>query len=336
MLYSVVIPCYCSSLTIRRVVEMTQEQFRKMDRGEAEFVLVDDCSPDEGKTVRALRSLVKDYDNVRVIELARNAGQHNAVLAALHYTKGDVIIAMDDDMQTRPSEIPKILGKMEEGYDIVYGYYEKKKESRFRSFGSYVNYMTTRILLKKPKSMKTSSFWAIRRYVRDYAIQYPSSFTHLQGVFLRITKNIASVPIQHYEREVGKSGYTFKKLIQLWSNILGFSIVPLHTATVCGYIASALGLILGLYAVIHKIRHPLTTLGWPSLMAAICFFAGLVLLFEGLIGEYIGRIFLGINNNPQFVVRRINEHGRQPYIETPDGSIYVLKSTDGNGEKLEE
>ena len=322
MLYSVIIPCYRSDQTIRKVVELTIKQLEQMGIPDYEFVLVDDSSPDEGKTVRQLRSLVKDYPAVRAVELAKNSGQHNAVMAGLNYARGDILIAMDDDMQTHPSQLPKILGELDKGYDIVYGYYPQKKHSRFRNFGSYVNYMTTRILLKKPRDLKTSSFWAIRRFVRDYAVEYKSSFTHLQGVFLRITRNIGSVPVEHFEREVGTSNYTFKKLMQLWSNIIGFSIVPLHAATTCGYIFSAVGILLALFAIIRKLVRPVTALGWPSIMAAICFFAGVNLLFMGLIGEYVGRIFLGISNNPQFVVRQIDEHGKVPYIEHEDGTRF--------------
>ena len=325
MLHSVIIPCYKSNQTIRKVVELTMEQFRVMDRGDVEFVLVDDCSPDGGATVRALRGLVDDYSNVRVVELAKNAGQHNAVMAGLNFARGDIMIAMDDDMQTHPSQLPKILGALDEGYDIVYGYYPSKKHSKFRNFGSYVNYMTVRILLKKPKELKTSSFWAIRRFVRDYAIQYTNAFTHLQGVFLRITRNIGSVPVEHFEREVGKSNYTLKKLLQLWSNIMGFSIVPLHMATVLGYFFSGLGLIGALAVIIRKIVRPVTALGWPSMMAAICFFSGLILLFLGLTGEYVGRIFLGQSNNPQFVVRQIDENGRPPYLIGSDGACFERK-----------
>ncbi len=336
MLFSVIIPCYRSNQTIRKVVELTMEQFRTMDRGDVEFVLVDDKSPDEGKTVAVLRELVRDYPNVRVIELAKNAGQHNAIMAGLNYAKGDVIVAMDDDGQTHPSQLPIILDELEKGYDIVYGYYPSKQHSSFRNFGSYVNYMTVRVLLKKPKELKTSSFWAIRRFVRDYAVQYHSAYTHLQGVFLRITRNISCVPVKHFKREVGTSNYTFKKLVQLWSNIMGFSIVPLHMATVCGYTFSALGIILALFAIIRKLVRPVTALGWPSVMAAICFFAGINLLFMGLIGEYIGRIFLGQCNNPQFVVRQIDEHGVSPYFETEEGTRFVQQGcaeTDNKGEE---
>lgn len=326
MLYSVIIPCYRSDKTIRKVVELTMDQFRKMDIAEYEFVLVDDYSPDGGATVRALRGLVHDYDTVRAVELAKNSGQHNAVMAGLNYAKGDILIAMDDDMQTHPSQLPAILAKLDEGYDIAYGYYPVKKHSLFRNFGSYINYASVRFLLKKPKDLKTSSFWAIRRFVRDYAINYQSEFTHLQGVFLRITRNIGSVPVQHFEREVGSSNYTLKKLLRLWSNIIGFSIVPLQIATGFGFGFSVLGILLAVFAIVRKIIRPVTAIGWPSMMAAICFFAGVNLLFMGLIGEYIGRIFLGICKNPQFVVRQIDEHGRAPYVEYQDGKFDLTRS----------
>ena len=327
MLYSVVIPCYRSDQTIRKVVELTMEEFRKMGRGVPEFVLVDDCSPDGGKTVTVLRSLVRDYENVRVIELAKNAGQHNAIMAGLNYARGDVIMALDDDMQTHPDQMPKILAELDKGYDIVYGYYPHKKHSWWRNIGTFMNYITVRLLLKKPKGLRTSSFWAIRRFVRDYAVQYPSEFTHLQGLFLRITRNITCVPIEHHEREVGESGYTFGKLFQLWSNIMGFSVVPLRIATRCGFLISFIGVLMAIVIVIRKLLNPAYAIGWPSLMSAICFFSGMNMLFIGLIGEYVGRIFLGVSRNPQFVVRWIDEHGQRPYF-IEEGKRYEMIEND--------
>ena len=325
MLYSVIIPCYRSDKTIRKVVELTMEEFEKMGIERSEFVLVDDSSPDGGATVRELRALVRDYPQVTVVELAKNSGQHNAVMAGLNYASGDILIAMDDDMQTHPSQLPLILGELDKGYDIVYGYYPDKKHSGFRNLGSYINYATVRFLLKKPKGLKTSSFWAIRKFVRDYAINYQSEYTHLQGVFLRITRNIGTVPVKHFKREVGQSNYTFRKLVKLWSNIIGFSIVPLQIATYCGFGFSLLGILLAVSAIVRKIVRPVTAIGWPSMMAAICFFAGINLLFMGLIGEYIGRIFLGISHNPQFVVRQIDKHDKLPYIPGESGNTAVTE-----------
>ena len=306
MLYSIVIPCYKSSKTIRKVVEMTMQEMDRLDRREYEFVLVDDCSPEDGETMAALMGLVRDYACVKVVELAKNAGQHNAVMAGLNEGSGDVFIAMDDDMQTHPSQLGKLLDEFDKGYDIVYGYYEHKEHSKFRNFGSYVNYMTVRILLKKPKDLKTSSFWVIRKFVRDYAVEYKSAYTHLQGLFLRTTRNISSVPIQHFKREVGTSNYTLKKLIKLWSNILGFSIVPLQMATYTGFFFSLIGILAAIGVIILKFVRPATYIGWPSMMATICFFSGLNLMFMGIIGEYVGRIFLGMSKNPQYVVRQVH------------------------------
>lgn len=282
------------------------QEMDRLGRREYEFVLVDDCSPDDGETMAALMGLVRDYACVKVVELAKNAGQHNAVMAGLNEGSGEVFIAMDDDMQTHPSQLGKLLDEFDKGYDIVYGYYEHKEHSKFRNFGSYVNYMTVRILLKKPKDLKTSSFWVIRKFVRDYAVEYKSAYTHLQGLFLRTTRNISSVPIQHFKREVGTSNYTLKKLIKLWSNILGFSIVPLQMATYTGFFFSLIGILAAIGVIILKFVRPATYIGWPSMMATICFFSGLNLMFMGIIGEYVGRIFLGMSKNPQYVVRQVH------------------------------
>ena len=303
MLYSIIVPCYKSSHTIRELVELTSAKMEEMGRTPFEFVLVDDCSPDDGATIATLRDLHREYDFVNVVELAQNAGQHNAVMAGLNYARGDVLIAMDDDLQTHPSQLPKLFEAFDQGYDIVYGYYPQKHHSGFRNFGSWVNYTSVRILIGKPKDLKTSSFWIIRRFVRDYVVQYKSHYTHLQGLFLRTTRNIASVPVEHFDRGYGQSGYTFKKLISLWSNIMGYSIVPLRIATRAGVFFAVLG-ILGAFAIVlKKIFAPTSAVGWYSMMVSICFFSGLIMLFLGLIGEYLGRMFQNMSNNPQYVVR---------------------------------
>ncbi len=304
-MYSVIIPCYKSSHTIREVVELTAAKLEELGRTPFEFVLVDDYSPDDGETICALRSLADDYSFVKVIELARNSGQHNAVMAGLNYAEGDVLIAMDDDMQTHPSQLPKLFEAFDQGYDIVYGYYPQKHHNAFRNFGSWVNYTSVRILIGKPKDLKTSSFWIIKRFVRDYVVQYKSHYTHLQGLFLRTTRNIASVPVEHFEREYGHSGYTLSKLISLWSNIMGYSIVPLRIATRAGVFFAILGILGAAAIVLKKIFAPTSAVGWYSVMVSICFFSGLIMLFLGLIGEYLGRMFQNQTNDPQFVVRDV-------------------------------
>lgn len=347
---SVVIPCYKSSQTIGKVVELTAAELEKL-RGEPfEFVLVDDCSPDKGATAAKLKELSLTYPYVKAVLLAKNAGQHNAIMAALNYAQGDTIIGMDDDMQTHPSQLQYLFDEFDKGYDIVYGYYPEKKHSGFRNFGSYVNYMSVRVLIGKPKELKTSSYWIIRKFVRDHVIEYKSPYSYMQGLFLRTTRNISCVPVQHFEREVGQSGYTFKKLIQLWSNIMGFSVVPLRLATYCGYLFSAIGILGALVILIQKLIRPQMAIGWPSMMVAICFFSGINLLFLGLIGEYVGRMFLGMNRNPQYVVREVSCIGgyRPGTLETEvpanayagetqinDSEAAGIKYTDPEGKPLE-
>ena len=305
MLYSVVIPCYMSSHTIRQVVEETSAELDRLNRTPYEFVLVDDFSPDNGETLCELKALADQYDFITVVELAQNAGQHNAVMAGLNEAAGDVLIAMDDDMQTHPSQLHKLFSAFDEGYDIVYGYYPEKKHSGFRNFGSWLNSASFRVLIGKPKELKTSSFWVIKKFVRDYVVQYKSQYTHLQGLFLRTTRNIKCVPVDHFDRAYGSSGYTFKKLVSLWSNVMGFSIVPLRMARNTGIFFALLSLLGALAIVLKKIIAPTSAVGWYSMMVAICFFSGLIMLFLGLVGEYLGRMYLGMTNNPQYVVREI-------------------------------
>ena len=300
-MYSFVIPCYNSSESIRHVVELTMEE---MNRREFEFVLVNDYSSST-KTMPVLKKLAEEYPCVTVLNLAKNAGQHNAIMAGLNYAKGDILIGMDDDMQTHPSQLPYLFEELEKGYDIVYGYYPEKKHSAFRNFGSWVNYISVRILIGKPKELKTSSYWVARKFVRDSVIEYQAPYAYIQGLFLRTTRNISCIPIQHFQREEGESNYTFKRLLKLWSNIIGFSITPLRLTEYCGFGLSLLSIIAAVVVLIRKILNPAMALGWPSLMIVICFFSGIQLMFLGLIGEYIGRMFLGLNRQPQYVIREV-------------------------------
>lgn len=305
---SIVIPCYNTSNIIYTMMQEIKNEFEKICIHNYEVILVDDYSPNHEETLKRLKDVYEQFNFVKLVELAKNTGQHNAIMAGLNFACGEIIIGMDDDMQTHPSQIGILLAELEKGYDIVYGYYPEKKHSLFRNIGSWVNYESVRLLIGKPKELKTSSYWVIRKYVRDEAVKYSQPFAYLQGIFLRITRNISSVPIKHFDRQIGKSNYSFKSLIRLWGNISGFSLVPLRFSTYVGNILASIGFITAIVVVIKKILHPSIAMGWPSLMAAICFFSGIILLFMGLIGEYIGRMFLGLNNTPQYVVREVHDN----------------------------
>lgn len=304
-MYSIVIPCYKSAETIGTVVSSTTEEMKKMGRNEFEFVLVNDCSPDGGATIKKLKSIADELPNVKVIDLAKNAGQHNAMMAGLRAASGEAFISMDDDMQTRPSELHKMFEAFDQGYDVVYGAFPKKKESLFRLFGSWVNKMCAVAFLNRPKDLRSSSFWIIRKYVRDSIITYDGAHTYLLGLILRATSNITQVEVEHFEREVGSSGYSLKALLKLWSNIIGFTVKPLRIAMKGGAFISAAAVCAAAYIFIKKCIHPGIDPGWSSIMVAIFFSLGVELFFIGMIGEYVGRTYMHINKDPQYTIREI-------------------------------
>ena len=276
---------------------------KEMQIDDFEFVLVNDCSPDDGATIAELNRLGDEFPYVAVVDLGKNAGQHNATMAGLNYATGDFIVSMDDDLQSHPPQLHKLIEKMDEGYDIVYGYYEKKEENLFRRLGSALNHWTVCKLLGKPKWLKTSSYWMIRRYVRDYAIQYTFPNVHLQGVFLRVTDNITNVPLEHFARAYGTSTYTFSKLVRLYLNILTFSTVPIRLMSNLGFLLAGFGFALDVFLLIRKLLNPHYATGWVSLAGALCFFSGMILIGLGMVGTYVGRLLIGQTHSPQFVVR---------------------------------
>lgn len=318
-MYSIIIPCYKSVETIEIVVRETAKEMEQMGKSPYEFVLVNDCSPDRGATINKLIELSNGYKYVKVIDLAKNSGQHNAMMAGLKVATGDVFISMDDDMQTRPTELHKMFKAFDAGYDVVYGAYPIKKENVFRRFGSWINKMCAVLFLGRPKELRTSSFWIIRKYVRDSIISYEGSRTYLLGLILRATSNITQVEVEHYAREVGKSGYTFKSLMRLWSNIIGFTIKPLRLAVQTGIFISVVSVIFAVFIFIRKLVHPSIDPGWSSIMVAIFFSMGVQLLFIGMIGEYVGRTYMSINKEPQYVIRaKYNFDEEPPLVDTKE------------------
>ncbi|MBE5867388.1 MAG: glycosyltransferase family 2 protein [Lachnospiraceae bacterium] len=303
---SFVIPCYRSEHTIGHVIKEIDDTMQELNRFEYEIILVNDCSPDG--TFLAIRKLCEEKKYIKGINFAKNFGQHAALMAGLRHAQGDYVVCLDDDGQTPADEVGKLLNKLEEGYDAVYASYGHKKHSLFRNLGSRVNDWMTRVMLGKPKELFISSYFAVQRYIVDDMIRYENSYPYVIGLVLRATKNITNVPVQHREREEGRSGYTMKKLLGLWFNgFTAFSVKPLRIATCIGIICAGAGFAYGIYTVIKKFVNPNVPLGFSSMMAAIVFLGGMVMVMLGLIGEYIGRIYISMNNSPQYVIReRIN------------------------------
>ena len=301
MLISIIIPCYYSEKTIGKVVDMVTEEFNNNEGYECEFVLVNDGSTDG--TFNEIVALNRKYPNVRGVNLMRNFGQHNAIMAALNYTKGDYILGMDDDMQTHPSQIFKLIHKIEEGYDLVYGIYPEVKNGPIKNLTSIINRKTSRVMLSRPKEIESSNFWIITKSVRDEVIKFDAFNPYVDAVFYRVTNNIGMVPVEHFKREYGHSGYTFKKLLKLWMAYWNFSVIPLRISFFVGIFSFIAGLVFTILIIINKIIYPNLPVGWSSTMCVITLLFGVVLMVLGIVGEYLGKIILILNKTPQYVIR---------------------------------
>ncbi|MBQ0058646.1 MAG: glycosyltransferase family 2 protein [Lachnospiraceae bacterium] len=301
MLVSIVIPCYNSERTIGTVVDTAIEVFKGIDGYECEFVLVNDFSKDD--TFGAIRKLSEKYPNVKGINLAKNFGQHNAIMAALHYAEGDLIMGMDDDMQHHPDQIPLFLKKMEEGYDLVFGIYKKRKFNWMKDLFAKVNRVVMWKIIDRPKGIEMNSYWLAKKFVRDELIKFEGSDVYLQLLFFRTTHNIAEVEIEHHERTIGTSNYSFSKGLKVFMSSINYSVVPLRLATMFGGLFSAAGFLGAIIVLIRKLINPAIQAGWSSIMCAMLALFGIAFLFLGIIGEYIGKLILNSNRTPQFVVR---------------------------------
>ena len=217
---------------------------------------------------------------------------------------GDILVCLDDDGQTPADEVGKLLAELENGQDVVYASYAHKKHSLFRNFGSWMNEKMAQFLLGKPKDLVVSSYFAARRFIVDEMLKYENAYPYVIGLVLRTTKRICNVPVNHREREIGTSGYTLGKLLALWFNgFTAFSTKPLRIATMSGSLFACAGFLYAIYTIVKKFVNPAVPMGFSSLMSAILIMGGMIMIMLGLIGEYIGRMYICMNNAPQFVVR---------------------------------
>ena len=303
---SFVIPCYRSQATLPSVIREIQETMEGLGQYTYEVVLVNDCSPDD--TFETIRELCRENANMTGINLAKNFGQHSALMAGFHQIKGDIVVCLDDDGQTPAGEVGKLLEGIEKGADVVYAKYAHKHHSGFRNWGSHVNELMTRVMLGKPKDLFVSSYFAARRFVVDEMIKYEYPYPYVIGLVLRTTKNIVNVEVNHRDRMEGTSGYTLGKLLGLWFNgFTAFSVKPLRIATVTGAGCAFLGFAYGIYTIIKKIfiNPPGLVTGFSALMSVLVFMGGMLMLMLGLVGEYMGRMYISMNRSPQYVVREI-------------------------------
>ena len=227
-------------------------------------------------------------------------------MAGFHQISGDIVVCLDDDGQTPANEVEKLIEKIEAGYDVVYASYENKQHSGFRNWGSAVNSKMTEIMLGKPKELYISSYFAARQFIIEEMLHYEGCYPYVIGLVLRTTKNICNVPVNHKQREVGTSGYTIGKLLRLWMNgFTSFSVKPLRLANFFGCFSALCGFFYALVIVVRYFIYHTAPLGWSSTTAILLILGGIILMVLGMMGEYIGRIYICINATPQYVVREL-------------------------------
>jgi undecaprenyl-phosphate 4-deoxy-4-formamido-L-arabinose transferase len=299
---SIVVPLYNSGETITRLLD---EIFKLEVPGGLELVLVNDGSVDDTAAICA-RAIRDRSEPITFLDLSRNFGEHNAVMAALRHVSGRYVVNLDDDLQNPPSEALKLLAHAQRhGFDVVYSRFKKKRHSVGRNLGSWFTNRFADILLDKPRGLYLSSFRCMSAFVVQQIIRYDGPFPYIDGLLLQVTKNIGSIEVEHAERISGRSGYNVRRLVRLWLNIfVNFSIMPLRVSTVFGFLMSSFGFVSTAAVVIENLTVG-TPLGWSSLMSVLLVFSGTQLLVLGVIGEYLGRLYLSTMQRPQSIVREI-------------------------------
>ncbi len=298
---SIVIPVYNAERTIGHLCSVLIGLYAKQYA--LNIVLVNDGSHDSSGVI--CRKLHEDHPAVvTYVKLSRNFGEHNAVLAGLNHATGDYCVIMDDDFQNPPEEVGKLVEEIQKGYDVVYAFYAAKRDSWFRNFGSRLHNKMANIILKKPVDLYLSSFKIINRFLMREIIKYTGPDPYLDAIILRSTGNIGKIQLVHQERTQSQSGYTFAKLVSVWGNMtVSFSLVPLRVIGILGAVVAMNGMVYGFYKAFDDISTHRLLSEYESLMFANMVFRGLVLLAVSLVGEYVGRIYLSLNKDPQFIVR---------------------------------
>jgi undecaprenyl-phosphate 4-deoxy-4-formamido-L-arabinose transferase len=299
---SVVIPVYNAESTIAALVERIVESFR--DRGTLQIVLVNDGSRDRSHEV-CLGLASSRPEVVSYVRLAKNFGEHNAVMAGLRHALGAYAVIMDDDFQHRPDDAVRLFEEARsKGFDVVYSYFPRREHGWSRRLGSWFNGAVANLMLDKPKDLYLSSFKCLSRSLVSEIIKYRGPFPYVDGLALRCTRNIGRVEVVHQPREAGRSGYTLRKLVGLWGTMfVSFSVMPLRLATLLGFALIVVGGVAGLWVIGEKLAGRPVPEGWPFLAIIMLIFSGTQLLILGIVGEYLGRLYLAVNETPQAVVQ---------------------------------
>lgn len=296
---SVVIPVYKNEECIPELTRQISDSLKEFDW---ELILVNDCSPDNSWS--AIKEAAQKNRNITGINLRKNSGQDLAILAGLNHAKGQWIVIMDDDLQHSPYDIPKLYAQAQKGFDVVYADFKQKKQKLWKNIGSWLNGKVSEIALGKPKGIYLSPFKIINCNVVKDMCKLNNLFPYIDGLIFQITRNITQISIEHHKREYGKSNFTLLKSIQVFLRMMfGFSTFPLNFATYIGFFSSISGFILAIYYLIKFFLGLESLTGWTSQIVITLILGGLILLALGIIGKYIGQMYLTINNSPKFIIK---------------------------------
>jgi len=308
MQLSIVVPVYNSSECLPELaLRIEQDLGRSFES--YELILVNDDSPDTSWDVIA--GLADKYAFVTGVNLRRNVGQDNAIMAGLHHASGEVVVIMDDDLQHDPSDIPLLYQQVQRGFDVVYACFTEKHQAVWKNLGSWFNDWVAVLVLGKPKRIYMSPYKAITREVVDEIIKYDGPYSYIDGIIFTITSNITQIPVVHHCRFAGRSNYNLLKSIQVWLKLAtAFSVFPLRIATVTGGAISLFSFAMAIFFVIQTLFLEKAPEGWASLIVSVFFLGGIQLMGIGAVGEYIGRIFITQNRRPQFTIKQVYRSAR--------------------------
>ena len=299
--YSVVIPVYNGSRSLQELCDRTHKVFTRLKKT-YEAVLVDDSSVDDSWQV--MKAIRENNKNIKIIQLMRNFGQHNALMCGFHHASGKYVITMDDDLQHSPEEIPKLINTITNGYDAVSGALDVKQDTLIKKLGSrLINYLNVSIF-NKPKDLRFSSFWILRKPVVNELKLLRTPYPYITGMLLTITRNIGNVTVKHEKRKYGSSTYTFRKLVSLALNlIINYTSLPLRVLTVFGITVSAISFFMGSFFAVKKLVVDYVVPGWTSVVVLVSFFNGILLAILSVTSEYLVRIIGEVSNRQQFTIR---------------------------------
>lgn len=300
---SIVIPVYNSHECVAELSRQIADALKGIDY---EQIMVNDCSKDS--SWEEIKKESEHNPNLLGINLRKNGGQDSAILTGLNYATGNWVLIMDDDLQHSPYDILKLYEEAKKGFDVVYANFETKKQKLWKNLGSWFNGKISEIAIQKPKEIYLSPFKIVSKGVVAEMIKFNNLFPYIDGLIFQVTRNITQIDVEHHERELGQSNYNLIKSIKVFFRMLfGFSTMPLSLASYTGFFSAFVGLIMAIFYFVKFMLGLEKLTGWTSTIILILILGGMILVALGIIGKYLGQMYLTINNQPKFIIKETTD-----------------------------